>query len=407
MKETGSYEGSKEKSAAVSDAHDRERSLEQIEERAMTRIEERVRERFTGKPYHNPEHSEGVGVAAKQGLDVAAESGMTVTKEMRRAARFAAAAHDMVIRERVNMTPGTFGYGTTMRYRGFADKMPPAVREAIKQDVIAGERNRHGNEEASWLELEQIMNEEDPEGVYFTPNVRRMTRAGIAATYPDVEFPAPFPSPDDVKIERRNAKGEVEAIVDLTDALPKKDGRPAGLKFFQPFVTAESSLVTALIAIGDLSEGGRVESREFRKKGNAEFWELRELLRRRIADGFADLSDKPEDRAVEMANAAKDMLAWAQTQIGFLLWQKIRFAEILQNSPDMNERFREKMRQIYSHFDENILDAHERASGLSGRFGHLREPAVFAQNPHAETELRDLAHMMDYDEFPLPETLPA
>lgn len=373
-----------------------ERSLDQIAERALKRIRECLRERFTGKPYHGPEHSEDVGAAVKQGLDIAEESGITVTEEMRRAARFAPAAHDMVIRARLNMTPGTSGYGTIMRYRGFADKMPPAVRDALK-----GEQDRHGNEEASWLETEQIMNEEDPDGVYFTPNVRRMARAAMAATYPDVEFPAPFPSRDDVKIERRNAEGKVESVVDLTDVLPKKDGRPAGLKFFQPFLTAESSLVSMLTAVGDLSEGGRVQPHEFRKKGNAEFWELHVLLRQRIADGFADLSENPQEHAVEMANATKDMLDWAQTQIGFLLWQKIRFAEILQNSPDVNERFREKMHKIYSHFDDNILDAYYRASGLSGRFKHLTEPAAFTQNPHAADELRDLARMMDYDEFPL------
>ncbi|MBI3442222.1 MAG: hypothetical protein HY007_00405 [Candidatus Sungbacteria bacterium] len=376
---------------------DREGSLEQIGERAMERIENKVTKEFEGEPYHNPEHPKGVGAAAEEGLDIAEQSGITVTKEMRRAGRFAAAAHDMVIRKRVNMTPGTFGYGTTMRYRGFGEKMPPAVRDALK-----GEKDRHGNEEASWLELEQIMNEEDPDGAYFTENVRRMARAAIAATYPDVEFPAPFPSPDDAKIGRRNSAGEVEAVIDVTDMLSKtEDGRPAGLKFFQPFLTAESSLVTALVAIGDLSEGGRVDPREFRKKGNAEYWELRALLRQRIADGFADLSDKPKERVVEMANAAKDMLAWAQTQIGFLLWQKIRFAEILQTNPDMNEFFREKMRRIYSHFDANILDAYYRAGTLSGRFKQLMEPAAFTHNPHAETELRDLASMMDYDEFPL------
>lgn len=394
----------------------REHSSEEIKDAALLEIRKRVAARFAREPYHNPGHSEGVGNAAKEILDVAEEAGMEVSDAMRLEVAFAAAAHDMFIRSKVNRVPGTFGYGTLMRYRGatgeirnpetgnveLVEKMPQPVREALED-----ERWKKGNEEASWLEVEHIMDEADPDGKVFTLEVRKVIRAAIAATYPDVEFPAPYPSPDDARIEHRDpATGEVQNIIDLTDFLPKKDGKPAGLKFYQPFVTPESPLAVVAIAMGDLSEGGRVSAREFRRKGNAEYWESRPLLRERIANGFADVSGDPEKRCEEMAKAAQDMLGWAQSQVGFLLWQKVRHREMLATNQEMNEdteaarSFKEKMNGVYSQFDANIIDAFYRSQGLTGRFGQLLNPATFASSPQAEQQLRDLAHLMDYDEFP-------
>ena len=401
----------------------REYSPEEIKEEALHAIKKRVEARFARESYHNPGHSEGVGKAAKEILDIAEEAGMEVTDAMRLGVEFAAAAHDMFIRTRINMAPGTFGYGTRVRYRGatgeirkpatgeieLVEKMPQPVRDALKD-----ERWKKGNEDASWLEVEHIMDEADPDGRVFTPEVRKIIRAAIPATYPDVEFPAPYPSADDARIERRDPDtGDVQAVIDLTDFLPKKDGKPAGLKFYQPFVTPESPLAVVAIAMGDLSEGGRVDAREFRRKGNAEYWELRPLLRERIANGFADLSGDPEKRREEMANAAQDMLGWVQSQVGFLLWQKIRYREILATNHTMNadtqtaRLSKGKMNGIYSQFDSNILDEFYRSQSLTGSFKPLLNPAAFAQNPQAEHQLRDLARFMDYDEFFLPDARPA
>lgn len=60
------------------------------------------------------------------------------------------------------------------------------------------------------------------------------------------------------------------------------------------------------------------------------------------------------------------------------------------------------MDQIYSSFDANIIDAFRRSQDLRERFKHLLDPAAFIQNQRAEEELRDLANLMGYDEFPLP-----
>lgn len=116
---------------------------------------------------------ETVGKGSQQVLDAAERAGFAVTPEIRLAAKFAAAAHDIVIRKSVNITSGTFGYGLTMRYRGATgeipdeetgtvqevEMMPAPVREALKS-----ERWQKGNEEASWLEVEHIFDEADPDG---------------------------------------------------------------------------------------------------------------------------------------------------------------------------------------------------------------------------------------------------
>lgn len=417
MPEGVSYELPKVEGTEVDGAGEYRRySPEEIKDLALREIKKRVKGRFANEPYHNPGHSEGVGNAAKDILALAEETGMEVTDGMRLGVEVAAAAHDMFIRTRVNKVLGTLGYGTLMRYRGttgeiidpetgeieLVEKMPGPVRDALKD-----ERWKKGNEEASWLEVEHIMDEADPDGIVFTSDVREIIRAAIAATYPDVEFPASYPSVDDVRVERRDpTTQEVQATIDLTDFLPKKDGKPAGLKFFQPFVHAKSSLAVVAIAMGDLSEGGRVDAREFRRKGNAEYWELRPLLRERIANGFADFSKEPEKRFEEMSKAAQDMLGWIQSQAGFLLWQKIRYREILDTNDAINANtetarsFKEKMNGVYSQFDANILDAFDRSQRLTGRFDQLLNPATFAQNSEAEQHLRDLARQMDYDELP-------
>lgn len=86
------------------------------------------------------------------------------------------------------------------------------------------------------------------------------------------------------------------------------------------------------IALGDLSEGGRVDAETFRSRGNAEYWETRKLIRGNVANWFRDFSDSQDERFREMAAAAKDMLNWAETQTGFLLWQKLRYSDILEHN---------------------------------------------------------------------------
>lgn len=385
---------------------------DEIEQAAFAEVKKRVRARFAGEPYHHAGHSfESVLPGAENILDKAEDAGMEgVNEEIRLAVRFAAAAHDMVIRRGLNPSNGQW-----LRYRGFAgevydektgkteikDEMPKAVRDALARD-----RWQKGNEEASWLEVEHIMDETDPDGKVFTKRVREIVRAAIGATYPDVRYPEPYPLAEDTLISDRDpVTGEIREIVDMAPFLPKdREGRPAGLKFFQPFLTAKSPLAVVAIAMGDLMEGGRVDAREFQQKGNAEFWETRKATRERVANDFAEIQD-PVLRGREMALAAGDMLGWAQSQGGFLLWQKVRYREILSGNDAINadpqaaENFKKKMDETYRHFDENILASVRRANELAERYKILQNADEFAKNPEAVHQLRELANAMDYEEF--------
>lgn len=394
---------------------ERKRSVEEIVGDVIAVIRKRVAARFAGEPYHNFGHSfETVLDGSEQVMDLAERAGVANRdEEARLAQRLAAMAHDMIIRRSINMTPGTPGASQMLRWRGFGDMMPESV-----SDTLRSERWRKGNEEASWLELEHVMDEADPDGIVFTPHVRALARDAIAVTYPNANFEE-FPSEDDLIIKDYDpATGTPRGTLNLAEFLRNKQGRPAGLKFFQPNLTPESEIPVVAVALGDLSEGGRVSSAEFFDKGNAEYWETRPLTRREFENGFADLPEPPPSvpaqwRRSVMAEAASDMLNWARTQVGFLLWQKLRYHEILETNVQINRdpraaaRFKAGMNAVYAHFDANIAASYRRAQDLEQRFGALRDAETFSRDSEAEKRLYELAGAMGYRTLPAPMRLAA
>ena len=383
--------------------HTGEGSSEAITQAVFEEIDKHLGTFFPDHPYHGPDHSLiSVLGGATHVMDVGAESGLPDTDaEAKLAVKLAAYAHDAIINttepdpDRINAKT----YGHVIRLRGAGEYMPKPVR------TLLGPEGK-GNEEQSWLHLEKIMDRYDPDRRVFTDRVRLLAHDMIFVTYPEAMSPVPYPDPKDTIITIINPETGQKEEFDLEPYLLKDgSGKPAGLKFWQPFLTEHSPLPVVAVALGDLSEGGRVGPTEFRILGNAEFWETCVTGRvRDIPDNFADWQGT--DRWRRMVGMSEDMLGWAESQVGFLLWQKIRFHEVMDTNrainavPDQAHSFKERMLGTYKHFDENIFASAERVKHLRETYKSLKYQATYEKNPEDTEKLFfALVNEMDYERF--------
>ncbi len=367
------------------DGFSRERSdgdREKIKSAVEREISERVRDRFGDHPdrgpersrffFHGPQHPDAVRERARRIMKLAREHGMDeADDEAVLAADIAARAHDLVIRFHEIDDPASPRRGEIDRYRGWGGRAPEAIR------TVLNEKGIKGNEEASWDELEKILDDHDPEKKIYTDRVRTLAKKAIAATYPEVPFPFPaFP--------------EGATVIQGRDLAPylfrTNDGLLAGLKFNQPELTTESPLAVFAVAMGDLAYGGMVDVESFKKHGDEEWAETHPRMVRAIEASIVEKNDEASIK--EKARIAASVIGWQSAQPGFLLWQKIRFYEYLSGSSD----FKTAMSAEYGHFDENILAAADRVEVFK-KFTPLKDTAFYT-SPEGAYEADQLFRAM-------------
>lgn len=325
--------------------------------------------------FHNEGHIEDVEGDALAILSIFEKYGATGEDE-RLVAKTAASGHDIIIEHTVQQDKTAFNAGQRMRHRGFGDQMPEPVKALVK--ARGGEK---GNEELSWERTLEVINQKDPNKEVYTDAVREKIRLAIAATYPNA-YPATLPEGATTITDPQTNES-----VDLTAFLGKdKDGKPMAFKFDQPFLNAEGAdLSTLAVAFGDLMYGGKCDAETFIAHGNEEYRELNEVAMGELEHGGEGLS--PERKAA----IAKGMIGWIGTQVGFLLWQKVRFEEVLNSFKPIAEHpeaenMKADLRAAYGNFDNNLLSAKDRIT-RSARFGALTNPETYTKDPEAARAL--------------------
>lgn len=331
------------------------------------------------EPFHNPQHPEHVWEDAKSILEIFAKYTDKITPDVHLATETGIKGHDVIIEYTVVQDPKAWNYGQRVRHRGFGDRIPSAVSALPGVRTVEG--RKVGNEEASWLLIQEIIREKDPKGEIYTPAMMQIIKDEVAATYTDA-IPATFRA-EATKV-RDPKTGE---MVDLAPYLDKdKEGRSSGLKFMQPFLTPESHPAVLATAFGDLKYGGRSSFPEFKDRGDEEYRELNELISNQIAGGISKLT--PEQRAA----IAKSMLGWMHSEVGFLLWQKEDFIDKAENSEAIEqstdpEALKRELYAAYGNFDENVLASVKHYDETREKFGNLTTPEVYTERAQESTNL--------------------
>lgn len=315
--------------------------------------------------FHNEIHIDNVARDSVEILELFLRYNM-VKKEDVLATESAVKGHDLIINFTTITDPSAKNYGQIVRHCGFEDTIPENVEK------LGIEK---GNEELSWLKTLQIISESDPEGFIYTPQVLEKIRTGISGTYPEISFAQ---IPETATIIKDPENGEE---IDLTPYLATDaEGRPSALKFDQPYLRSESADITTLaVAFGDLMYAGKCDAEDFIHQGNNEYKEVNAFTVTEVTKNFASLSHKRK------ATIAGGMISWIESQVGFLLWQKVRFEETLQTfkpilkSPHKKE-IREDFSALYNKFDINLIRAKQRIE-MSRRFDTLKNIETYTENP--------------------------
>lgn len=385
--------------------------LEVIRTAVIAEIDEEMWRLHEGEPFHNEAHPRSVLADANSVLDIIGRYSGTVSPEERLAVEAAARGHDLVINYSVEIDPKAFNFGQRLRHRGFGELMPPAIRE--RSEVAEREGAKKGNEELSWLRIQEIVIQHDPAGEVYTPAVMEEIRRAIGATYPDVQ---PFVVPEQYQTLRDAGTGET---IELANYLGRdREGKPSLFLFDQPLLKQESGPVTVAVAFGDLLYGGKCDAAHFRSHGNEEYREINALvsaivakdtekipaewrrwlpaaINAEIAEGWQGLSSERK------AAIARSAVSWVSFQIGFLLGQKIRFESLLRELRVVNESrdpegLRRELSEYYGNFDSNIVDAARRTDYVRRQFGDLVDPETFASSADADRRFEKLLQELGY-----------
>ncbi len=374
----------------ISKQKERAVEIERVEHAVLSEIDELVRERHHDKEYHAPEHSKTVDKNSAEIFAIVEENNPgTITEEMERARKTGARGHDIYIATAID--PKT---GKMFRLRGLGpDNMPQNVAGILK----AQGKPLLGNEEASAVEVVGVVTRNDPDQRVYTGKMNDMMIENIRATYPIPSFTA-FSEATYTTTEKGENRIVIKnpdtgEITDVTEYFSMVNGKPVGLKMDQ-FINEDSRLGAVATAIGDLSQGGRFGSENFKDEGNREFWESKPELAAMVHDGVAELG------AEEKALLAKEALDWITTQMGFLLHQKMRFEHILESSHAVNslpqaDATKTALRARYSEWDRNILACAERVRTTKEQFSSLTETSIY-MNPASNAELEELLQEMSY-----------
>lgn len=262
-------------------------------------------------------------------------------------------------------------------------------------------KETEGNEAKSARLLEQEMRKANKQAgrEIFTEEQIHTAVWSIDATYPDVNLGPDFKgAPFEEYPYYNTAISQNPALGELFNKL-KEQGTAKGPLFFQPHLekplenkqpVPREVLVTAL---ADLGTAGLAEKEEFFKEGDDEMRELYANLRspevmRRLTEGNGD-ADRIDREKVITA-----LLGWLNSQAGFAVWQSLRFEKIvhlLKQRGEITPEEERGLREQFSHYEDNIRAAHDRA-------GKLREETEQIKSTAGEKEafLR-LARSMHYE----------
>jgi len=363
--------------------------IKRVQDAVFKEIEDRVRERHSEKEYHAPQHSETVDNHSADIFSIIREYNPdAITEDTERARTTAARAHDMYIATSTDPKTGMF-----TRLRGLG---PSHMPENVARIIEAEGRVRLGNEEASAVELLGVVTLNDPDQRVYTADINEMMIEDIRATLPEPTFGA-FPE----ETYTKTASGEYRVVipdpdtkqnVDITHLFPQKDGKPIGLKMDQ-FISSDSRLGAIAVAMGDLSQGGRVDFEHFIDEGNREFWESKPKIKALFARGIENLSND------ERAELAREAIGWIKTQLGFILHQKMRFENILATNKALNDlpeaaKTQEALQALYNKWDRNILASAKRIENADA-YQSLSAPEAF-DDPGANQKLEVLLKDMEY-----------
>ncbi|MBI2639916.1 MAG: hypothetical protein HYW90_03470 [Candidatus Sungbacteria bacterium] len=385
--------------------------LEAIRMAVTSEIDEEMRRLHEGEPFHNEAHPRNVFVGANEILDIIERYCGVVNQEERLATEAAAKGHDLVINYSIETDPGALNFGQRLRHRGFGEFMPPGVRS--RPEVAERDGVKKGNEELSWLRVQEIILRHDPAGEVYTPAAMEEIRTAIGVTYPDVQ---PFAVSEQYRTVRDPETGEV---IELTDYLGKgREEKPSLFLFDQPLLKPESRFAAVAVAFGDLLYGGRCDAARFRSRGNEEYREVNSVIsaiaekdiekippewRRQLpAATIGEIAGGRQTLSSERKAAiARSAMNWISSQVGFLLGQKIRFESLLQNLYIINESrdpegLRQELNEYYRNFDPNIVDATRRADYIRQQFGDLADSAAFISSADADRRFEKLLQEMGY-----------
>ena len=333
--------------------------------------------------YHDGPHSDGVYELSEAVEDSAFTclSLSDLEKRLIKAARkLAVMAHDRVL----NVTSDGEMVG---RKRGW-----PFIK-----DVEGNNTEEYGNEYLSFIEAikmllvgsgKVILTDESVESVLARHELERsqdpvyryltdFVEDAIRATYPTIA-PTDYPEGTDYTVTH---KGET---VQVTDYLTKNDktGAWQGLKADQPYLLKGDSGVAPglgglMVGIGDLMASGRSDPDKFFESGNEEMFEISEQV---LAILHKDIN---EIAAADISYVADKIRMWHKTQVGFVLWQKLRFEEILKTHPVFSpaggfsaaERtaLEISLRSKFDRFDENIVAAAAQADKSEVVLGEIAD----------------------------------
>lgn len=268
-----------------------------------------------------------------------------VTKETLADIADSTGSHDSVLN-------ATYGERLT-RFRGFynfelKDEKKKQLREVMEKAGIL-----KGNERlsAEWLdqELRRYVDEKG-EPIFDGPSRDRM-RCAIAATFPECDPKARIPDAEYEKYFREGALA--------TEDLEKYR---TGIKIWQPYLDADSSMVAFAVAQADLRGAvGSPEPEVFKKSGDAEFRESVLWVGDALKNGTDAIA--PEERE----KIAAAIRGWLQSQVTFAMWQKVLFWKAVEENKLINgsakrEEIHKALAERYNaNFDRNILAAKERA----------------------------------------------
>jgi len=324
------------------------------------------------KPFHGIEHPKSM---TEFGLGIGEVLG--ITGDQKQIFTLAVAAHDVEMNVKLpdmNMPVTAF----VIRERG------------SKEGDLPAEAN--GNEALSAQLLRALMEEH---GDVFDVNEIQEAVDGVLATYPRDHFRAPdFQGPtfgegsETYKAYLPEIAARNPAILEVLEKL-KEEGITKGPLFSQPHLEAPledgKRIPTSvlMIAWSDLSPAGAASSRIFARGGNNEFIEGKynlsalsllsdeeivalqnsseSTVKEKLLEVRTDLA--PE----EMRMAAQNMLDWQKSQVGFIVWQMLRFEKnvyLLRKNGQIDEAQEVRLRSIFNKFEVNIDAALKRYKEL-------------------------------------------
>ncbi len=347
------------------------------------------------KVYHIVEHPQGMRKYARPMMDI-----LELSAEERGITDSAIAWHDEIID--VDLPDPRAVVGMIARHRG-----------AREGDRPKGDK---GNEARSRNDMTEAMKRVNENAGWdiFSEDHMRIVRQAIDATYPEVDFgsdPRGAEFEKDILYERIRERDP--AVGDMIDWLNAR-GITQGPHFFQPHLegplyqeAAENNaeikekleeLVATLekkkintrsytqegermekeaviVALTDLGAAGLENPAGFSRWGDMEFRELFHNLRKsetmqRLLTG-EEKADKDDRQKASMS-----MLNWWGSQTGFAMWQMMRFYKIMYLTAESGRiapEQKEKMKNLFSHYEENIKDAYERSERAKDEYDRIKE----------------------------------